>query len=200
MNSQERSKQSRARQLRGFGVAGLVGLTMAAACGDAGVGSGSQDVSDTTVICDELDAEPNHGEASAERLNSTNDCDGNGTAAQGTLAGSRDIDWYYFEGFDVGYCKVNPTIELDAPDADTRVCAFFTCVEGELEPIDCPSGTARAESPDGRAGCCGAVASMTVSGLDCEGTSYEDIDVFIRVDRPDSDAEDCSDYTLSYHY
>ncbi|HZO16406.1 MAG TPA: hypothetical protein VFB62_24195, partial [Polyangiaceae bacterium] len=149
-------------------------------------------------VCTGSEAEANDTEALAVRLDSSDDCDGNGTGSSGALAGSKDVDWFYFEGFDVPYCIVNPTVELTSQAPGARVCSFFDCLSGDAQ-VTCPTGTTSATSELGRAGCCGPAGSMKVS-VNCAGTATEDIDVFMRVDVPGGEAQTCYSYSLKYHY
>ena len=171
------------------------GLGVAAGCGDADIGAGIDNLEERPD-CGVVYAEPNDQEARAVRLESTNDCDGNGSGADGVLAGAGDADWFYYEGYDVGYCRVNPTIDL-AASSGVRVCTFFACVEGSAD-LTCPDGTTAAESETGLPGCCGTGA-FNVGELNCVGTGYDAADVFVRVDRFDGDNA-CSDYSFEYHF
>ena len=153
-----------------------------------------------TAVCKAVEREPNGREGTAIKLSSSNDCDGHGDKTTGMLAGSDDADWHWFEGYDVGYCYVNPTVTLESQDPSVRVCTFFECVDDAETTVDCPSGSTAETSPEGRKGCCAAgPGELKVRGVDCEWTSYEDIDVYIRIDRTDR-AEACAEYAFSYHY
>jgi hypothetical protein len=152
-----------------------------------------------TAICKAVEREPNGREGTALKLPSSNDCDGHGDKTTGMLAGSDDADWHWYEGYDVGYCYVNPTVTLETQDPSVRVCTFFDCVDDAETTVECPSGSTPETSPEGRKGCCAGAGELKVRGVDCEWTAYEDIDVFIRVDRTDR-AATCVEYAFSYHY
>lgn len=146
--------------------------------------------------------EPNETESTAYWLSADpiDDCDGSGDHVSGVLSGADDVDWFVYPGNDALWpvCIVNPTRELDASEADLRLCVFFQCLAGETQ-LSCPGGTTAVTSPEARPGCC-SNDGFEVNSIGCGGTFDDDTYVFIRVDQPGATAATCSEYVVTYHY
>lgn len=147
--------------------------------------------------CPDMGDEPNESEESAIDLGNITDCDDQGGAAVGVLAGPDDVDWFRYHATDETGCSVDPSRSLTAGFA-IRLCKFIQCDNAEENDFECPSGTTPEESPGLRPGCCSAGGISF--DLTCGGSSInsDNATVFIRLDNPDE--YDCVPYMLSYHY
>jgi hypothetical protein len=161
------------------------------------------------VVCNdqwELTPNANDTEATAEVLSADpiGDCDGNGDQLSGVIDGPHtDADWYYYQGDDTFGCNVGPSVTVTQASDAVRVCIFLQCVDAEADlDFDCPEGTMPATSLQGRTGCCaeGTAVDYSIGGINCTGTTSEDLHVYIAVDDPQISAGTCSSYVLEYHY
>lgn len=148
--------------------------------------------------CLDNGAEPNDDEQQAWNLGNISDDDGDQDSISGVSDGAFDPDWYKFHGTDTSFKVVDPTRSLTA-SAPLRLCKFFNCDNGEQASFTCPSGTAAANSPDGRPGCC-SMGGFAIDDFSCGGSSFnsDNATVFIRIDNPQNNP--CPTYTLTYHY
>jgi hypothetical protein len=148
--------------------------------------------SSSGMPCSDPGPEPNETFQGASYLGAIDDCDSSGMAFSGVLDGN-DVDWFYYDGTDVFGCSVGPARTISA-DNQVRICKYPVCVQGTPD-FTCPAGS----SPDvanGFDGCC-AEGEMSF-GFGCTGTSSDDAQVFLRIDKPSGFA--CVNYSVSFHY
>ena len=135
--------------------------------------------------------ESNNSESAAASLGNLDDCD-DGITVSAVLAGN-DVDWFSYLGND-GFCFVNPSRTISS-DGQARLCKFFDCGQYQTD-VTCPAGTSAEQSPNGLPGCCGI--GVVEPSVDCIGTLSEDVEVFLRVDKPP--ALPCVTYTIDLSY
>ncbi len=139
--------------------------------------------------------EPNDTEATAVDLGELADGDDPGSIA-GELDHADDVDWFTYAGIDELGPGVAPTRDIDT-DGELRLCKFLECPDGILETeVTCPEGSALAQSPGGRPGCCGD-ASIAMPDFNCTGTTDDSAQVYIRIDNA---VPQCVQYTISYEF
>jgi hypothetical protein len=179
----------------GGGPGGAPPLTSSSSAGgDAGGdqgGAGGSGGAGGAACIDTGAGEPNDTEASAVYLGMITDEDRMGGAITGVLMNAADVDWYTYNGTDVSAGLVDPERVFDGNTM--RVCKFAECIDGGPTDIICHDATS-ATSPSGRPGCC---ATQTFwMEVDCS-TSDDDARIYIRVDQP---TNDCTSYSITYHY
>lgn len=137
--------------------------------------------------------EDNNTEADAADLGILGDGDDPVTIT-GVLEGD-DVDWFTYLGEDNLLSSVGPARELTTAGA-LRMCKFAECGNDLFATeVTCPEGTAVAESPEGRPGCCGD-DSFEIE-LNCLDVIDDDAQVWIRFDQG---LADCTQFTLEYQY
>lgn len=148
--------------------------------------------------CATDESEPHDSESTAEPLSATiiSDCDGSGGTVHGTIAGTGDTDWYYYQGDDTTWCYVEPTQSVSQSEDGIRVCTYVECLSGNPD-FSCPGGTTADTSPEGRPGCCSDNGGFQIQ-LDCAGSVDASPVVFIRIDQPEATSDTCNEYSLAY--
>jgi len=139
--------------------------------------------------------EDNNTEADAADLGMIGDDDDEAVTITAVLEGD-EVDWFTYLGQDNLLSSVNPSRDLTTAGA-LRMCKFVECVDIGVAAteVTCPEGTASAESPEGRPGCCGD--DTFEIELNCDGVVDDDARVWIRFDQG---LTDCTQFTLEYHY
>ncbi|MGH1341846.1 MAG: hypothetical protein ACRBN8_09865 [Nannocystales bacterium] len=175
---------------------GCTAGTLGCDCDEGECGGGLMCVGDVCVQDVECGIdiyEDNNTEAEAADLGTLGDGDDPVTIT-GVLEGD-EVDWFTYIGEDNLLGSVAPARELTTAGA-LRMCKFVECANDLFATeVTCPEGTAVAESPGGRPGCCGD-DSFEIE-LNCLNVLDDEAQVWIRFDQG---LADCTQFTLEYQY
>ncbi len=139
--------------------------------------------------------DPGGSESTAKDLPNIDDCDGSGGTKTGVAAGVVDTDFYHFKASDTFLCTISPT--ASSKTAGLELCMFSKCQTGTSTDFQgCTQGTEKTSSL-GVKGCCVNTPGTLAYDYNCNGTTDEAADVFIRV-KGTTDA--CQVYSFSYNF
>ena len=145
--------------------------------------------------CRPLDTDPHGDEGSAFELEGLNCGNGMELGVIGTIEGP-EVDWYTYFGNESFGCPETPAASISSTEP-LDVCVHIECDNGgDVQGLQCGAGSSSADSPDGRAGCCGTDTAV-IDDYDCSGFGGIDVNVFVAVA---SDDRICADYSLEYSY
>ena len=134
--------------------------------------------------------EPNETDATAYYLGTLND---NSGAIQFTAAfpSSADVDFYRYFGMDYSASNENPILSITNNSSDVDGCIYASCNEGDSIFDSCSNGYS--STMNGMPGCCSTNPVNMELQFYCSGGSYNDADVYIRVQ---SQTDGCNEYDL----
>jgi hypothetical protein len=174
----------------GTGATGGAGGTGATG-GTGGVGgTGGATGGTGGATCSDVGFEPNDSAATATALPPVTDCDGTGSSVSGQLDGTADADFYAFDGTDSAGCSVDPAASTSA---NVELCMYADCPGAS---VSCSAGTSDT-LPGNIAGCCVQGGGSVALSVNCSGF-FDDAKVYVSVSG--GSANQCSDYTVDYHY
>ncbi|MEM6294617.1 MAG: hypothetical protein AAGA54_25305 [Myxococcota bacterium] len=171
--------------------------TQGCACDGGSCNNGLECVEDECVLdvdCGIDIYEDNNTESDASDLGTLTDDDDDAMTITGVLEGD-ETDWFTYFGDDTFFTSVNPARTLTTAGA-LRMCKYAECTDGIFSTeVTCPEGTASAESPEGRPGCCGT-EDFEIQ-LDCLDAIDDDAQMYMRFDQG---LGDCTQYTVEFKF
>jgi hypothetical protein len=123
------------------------------------------------------------------------DCDGSGGTKTGVANGTIDTDFYHFKASDTLGCVISPTASTKTTGIE--LCMFSKCLAGTGTDFKgCSKGTETTSSL-GTKGCCVNTPGTLAYDYNCNGTTDESADVFIRVK---GTTAACQVYSFAYNF